>query len=469
MLRVIPPFAVAAVVGRGDRRRHVVDPAAGAGRCCWSPWSSRPPRCRGSPAAWPGGRSPGRRRPAAISAAAVVDLIDGAPRAGGHGRRRRAAAADRPAPTAPARAARRGAGHRRHRPRPHHRAGRAGQLGRPDPRVRAPTARHARRRPAGRARPRPAGRLRAGVAAARGHPGAPALAYGGRPGVRRHRRTRAVESPTRRCRWPPRCRAAHHLAARRCGPRIPGPPAGAPRVDLDLRAGTPGGPGRAERGRQVDAGRRAGALPARRRRRGTPGRHADGPLGRPTTCAGSSGWSSRARTSSTPPWPRTCGSGRASATDAELAEVLDRVGLAGWLAGLPEGLATEVGTAGARLSGGQRQRVAVARALLADFPILVLDEPAEHLDPAAADALTADLLALTEGRSTLLHHPPAGRAGASRRDRRPRRRPGRRAGHPRRTRWRRWPLRRPVVGRADERPDRARRPPRERRLGGASR
>ena len=56
---------------------------------------------------------------------------------------------------------------------------------------------------------------------------------------------------------------------------------------------------------------------------------------------------------------------------------------------------------GARLSGGQRQRVAVARALLADFPILVLDEPAEHLDPAAADALTADLLALTEGRSTL--------------------------------------------------------------------
>ena len=57
---------------------------------------------------------------------------------------------------------------------------------------------------------------------------------------------------------------------------------------------------------------------------------------------------------------------------------------------------------GARLSGGQRQRVAVARALLADFPILVLDEPAEHLEPAAADALTTDLLAVTEGRSALL-------------------------------------------------------------------
>jgi ABC-type multidrug transport system fused ATPase/permease subunit len=57
---------------------------------------------------------------------------------------------------------------------------------------------------------------------------------------------------------------------------------------------------------------------------------------------------------------------------------------------------------GARLSGGQRQRVAVARALLADFPILVLDEPAEHLEPAAADALTTDLLAVTRGRSALL-------------------------------------------------------------------
>jgi len=61
-----------------------------------------------------------------------------------------------------------------------------------------------------------------------------------------------------------------------------------------------------------------------------------------------------------------------------------------------------VGPMGGRLSGGQRQRVAVARALLANFPILVLDEPGEHLDPPAADALTADLLGLTEGHSTLL-------------------------------------------------------------------
>jgi thiol reductant ABC exporter CydC subunit len=94
--------------------------------------------------------------------------------------------------------------------------------------------------------------------------------------------------------------------------------------------------------------------------------------------------------------------GRRSATDPELAGVLAQVGLGSWLNDLPDGLATAVGSMGGRLSGGQRQRVAVARALLADFPVLVLDEPGEHLDSPASDALTTDLLALTEGRSTLL-------------------------------------------------------------------
>jgi thiol reductant ABC exporter CydC subunit len=94
--------------------------------------------------------------------------------------------------------------------------------------------------------------------------------------------------------------------------------------------------------------------------------------------------------------------GRRDATDDQLHDVLDRVGLAAWLGDLPGGLATEVGTHGARVSGGQRQRLAVARALLADFPVLVLDEPAEHLEAAAADALTADLLDVTNGRSLVL-------------------------------------------------------------------
>ncbi len=90
------------------------------------------------------------------------------------------------------------------------------------------------------------------------------------------------------------------------------------------------------------------------------------------------------------------------ATEDDLRAALERARLLDWADGLPEGLDTLVGEHGARLSGGQRQRLALARALLADFPVLVLDEPAEHLDLATADALTADLLAATEGRTTLL-------------------------------------------------------------------
>ncbi|MFI6765682.1 thiol reductant ABC exporter subunit CydD [Streptomyces sp. NPDC050355] len=90
------------------------------------------------------------------------------------------------------------------------------------------------------------------------------------------------------------------------------------------------------------------------------------------------------------------------ADDQDLWDALGRARLADWVRGLPDGLDTMVGEHGARLSGGQRQRLALARALLADFPVLVLDEPAEHLDLATADALTADLLAATEGRTTVL-------------------------------------------------------------------
>ncbi|WP_435193667.1 thiol reductant ABC exporter subunit CydD [Streptomyces sp. NRRL F-5630] len=104
---------------------------------------------------------------------------------------------------------------------------------------------------------------------------------------------------------------------------------------------------------------------------------------------------------------------RKDATEAELRTVLSRARLLDWVDTLPHGLSTLVGEHGARLSGGQRQRLALARALLADFPVLVLDEPAEHLDLETADALTRDLLAATEGRTTLLiTHRLAGLEGA---------------------------------------------------------
>ncbi|MFH9615383.1 thiol reductant ABC exporter subunit CydD [Streptomyces pratensis] len=93
---------------------------------------------------------------------------------------------------------------------------------------------------------------------------------------------------------------------------------------------------------------------------------------------------------------------RTGATDGQLRDALSAARLLDWVRSLPDGLDTLVGEHGARLSGGQRQRLALARAVLADFPVLVLDEPAEHLDLATADALTMDLLAATQGRTTVL-------------------------------------------------------------------
>lgn len=89
-------------------------------------------------------------------------------------------------------------------------------------------------------------------------------------------------------------------------------------------------------------------------------------------------------------------------TDAGLWEVLSRVGLAAWVREQPSALHTEVGEHGRWMSGGQRQRLSVARALLADFPLLILDEPVEHLDPSAAAALEAEIIDCRQGRSTIL-------------------------------------------------------------------
>ncbi|RXZ48045.1 ATP-binding cassette domain-containing protein, partial [Agromyces binzhouensis] len=92
---------------------------------------------------------------------------------------------------------------------------------------------------------------------------------------------------------------------------------------------------------------------------------------------------------------------RDTASDDELMAVLDRVGLATW-AEERGGLDARVGERGGLVSGGQAQRIALARAMLADFPVLVLDEPTASVDPERADALLRDLLAAAGDRSVVL-------------------------------------------------------------------
>ena len=98
---------------------------------------------------------------------------------------------------------------------------------------------------------------------------------------------------------------------------------------------------------------------------------------------------------------------RDTATDDELVAVLDRVGLAEWTAERG-GLDAQVGQRGALVSGGQAQRIAVARALLADFPVLILDEPTANVDVQQADRLVRDILqaAGAERAVLLISHTP---------------------------------------------------------------
>jgi ABC-type multidrug transport system fused ATPase/permease subunit len=101
--------------------------------------------------------------------------------------------------------------------------------------------------------------------------------------------------------------------------------------------------------------------------------------------------------------------GRAGATDDEIEDALRSARIWEFVRSLPHGWDTLVGEQGRELSGGQRARIVVARALLADAPVLVLDEPTAHLDALTAQRLLDDVLDGAGGRSVLLiTHRPEG-------------------------------------------------------------
>jgi ATP-binding cassette subfamily C protein CydCD len=92
---------------------------------------------------------------------------------------------------------------------------------------------------------------------------------------------------------------------------------------------------------------------------------------------------------------------RPEASPAQVERALRSVQLGPWLGGLSDGLDTMLGDGHTHVSGGERARLGMARAVLADLPVLVLDEPTAHLDTATAEAVAADLLDVSSGRSVL--------------------------------------------------------------------
>ena len=94
--------------------------------------------------------------------------------------------------------------------------------------------------------------------------------------------------------------------------------------------------------------------------------------------------------------------GRLGATEDEVRDAIRRARLEEFVAGLPDGLDTEIGERGARLSGGQRQRIAIARIFLKNPPILILDEATSALDSETERAIQLSLAELAEGRTTLV-------------------------------------------------------------------
>ena len=107
--------------------------------------------------------------------------------------------------------------------------------------------------------------------------------------------------------------------------------------------------------------------------------------------------------------------GRPDASAADIAHAAALAGAAEFIGSLPRDYRTPLGERGARLSAGQRQRIALARAFLQDAPLLLLDEPAAHLDPLTARMIIDTIERLMIGRTVvLITHGPGWSGGADR-------------------------------------------------------
>ena len=94
--------------------------------------------------------------------------------------------------------------------------------------------------------------------------------------------------------------------------------------------------------------------------------------------------------------------GRLDATEEEIIVAARAAEADDFIRTLPEGYETVLGERGETLSGGQRQRIAIARAILRDAPVLILDEPLSGLDPKTSRSLLTGLKRASEGRTTFL-------------------------------------------------------------------
>ncbi len=94
--------------------------------------------------------------------------------------------------------------------------------------------------------------------------------------------------------------------------------------------------------------------------------------------------------------------GREGASDRDIEDAARAAGIQQFAAGLPHGLDTPIGEGGFGLSGGQAQRVAIARAFVRNAPLLLLDEPTAHLDPATEADVLDSLRRLALGRTVIL-------------------------------------------------------------------